>query len=102
MTYYVFLLGSYDSCYVGPFDSKQEAEDYKATSVEREIDAHVVTKEEYLDDVAEYSEIPCYDPFDYVLPDYDDYDGQPDEAQEWEDFGEVYSDIYPLYDGGEY
>ena len=30
------------------------------------------------------------------------YDGQPDEAQEWEDFGEVYDDSYPLYDGGEY
>ena len=32
----------------------------------------------------------------------DDYDGQPDERQEWEDFGEVYSDDYPLFDGGEY
>ena len=33
--------------------------------------------------------------------DYDN-DGQPDWNQEWEDFGEVYDDSYPLYDGGEY
>lgn len=26
--------------------------------------------------------------------DYDDYDGQPSWEQEWEDFGEVYSDEY--------
>ena len=26
----------------------------------------------------------------------EDYDGQPDWAQEWEDFGEVYDDSYPL------
>lgn len=32
----------------------------------------------------------------------EDYDGQPDWAQEWEDAGEVYDDSYPLYDGGEY
>jgi hypothetical protein len=32
----------------------------------------------------------------------EEYDGQPDEAKEWEDFGEVYDDDYPLFDGGEY
>ena len=96
MTYYVFLLGSYDSCYVGPFDSQEAADNFVASAVDREIDAHVVTKEEYFNDVAEYSEIPCYDPLEYALPDFDDYDGQPDWQQEWEDFGEVYDDDYPL------
>ena len=37
-----------------------------------------------------------------ALADHDQYDGQPDWNQEWEDFGEVYDDSYPLFDGGEY
>lgn len=109
MTYYVFLLGSYDSCYVGPFDTQEAADNFVASAVDREIDASVVTKEAYLENVAEFGDIPCYNPLEYALPegDYlfpgnDDYDGQPDWAKEWEDFGEVYSDDYPLYDGGEY
>jgi hypothetical protein len=68
MKHFVYILGSYDSVYVGPFEDQKTAWDFANEARENlNADAWVQTEADRNQDVIDYGHIPLYDPSEYSL-----------------------------------
>ena len=70
MNYYVYILGSYDSVFVGPFEDRKAGYEFKEQVILKTYgDAWLHTEETFEYEQDQYGEIPVYAPEDYLLED---------------------------------